>query len=56
MTENNDSSFQRILGIRFFVNSAEEAVQIGLRGGLVVVPAAPRWWTCNLTNIIAKPS
>ena len=35
------SSFQSILGIRFFVGSAEEAVQIGLRGGLVVVPAAP---------------
>jgi N-acetylglucosaminyldiphosphoundecaprenol N-acetyl-beta-D-mannosaminyltransferase len=37
----NQSSYQRILGIRFFVGSAEEAVQIGLRGGLVVVPAAP---------------
>jgi UDP-N-acetyl-D-mannosaminuronic acid transferase (WecB/TagA/CpsF family) len=37
----NPSSFQRILGIRFFTGSAEEAVQIGLRGGLVVVPAAP---------------
>jgi UDP-N-acetyl-D-mannosaminuronic acid transferase (WecB/TagA/CpsF family) len=35
------ASFQRILGIRFFTGSAEEAVQIGLRGGLVVVPAAP---------------
>src|ERR1700690_2828820 len=33
--------FQRILGIRFFVGTAEEAVQIGLQGGLVVVPAAP---------------
>ncbi len=37
----NQSSYQRILGIRFFVGSAEEAVQIGLQGGLVVVPAAP---------------
>ena len=37
----NPSLFQQILGIRFFVGSAEEAVQIGLRGGLVVVPAAP---------------
>jgi UDP-N-acetyl-D-mannosaminuronic acid transferase (WecB/TagA/CpsF family) len=37
----NPSSFRRILGIKFFVGSAEEAVQIGLRGGLVVVPAAP---------------
>jgi N-acetylglucosaminyldiphosphoundecaprenol N-acetyl-beta-D-mannosaminyltransferase len=39
--ENNGSSFQRILGVRFFAGSAEEAVQIGLRGSLVVVPAAP---------------
>jgi N-acetylglucosaminyldiphosphoundecaprenol N-acetyl-beta-D-mannosaminyltransferase len=35
------SSFQQILGIRFFTGSAEEAVQIGLQGSLVVVPAAP---------------
>jgi UDP-N-acetyl-D-mannosaminuronic acid transferase (WecB/TagA/CpsF family) len=34
-------SFQQILGIRFFTGSAEAAVQIGLQGGLVVVPAAP---------------
>jgi UDP-N-acetyl-D-mannosaminuronic acid transferase (WecB/TagA/CpsF family) len=34
-------SFQHILGIRFFVGSAGEAVRIGLQGGLVVVPAAP---------------
>jgi UDP-N-acetyl-D-mannosaminuronic acid transferase (WecB/TagA/CpsF family) len=27
--------------VRFFVGNAEEAVQIGLQGGLVVVPAAP---------------
>ncbi len=33
--------FQRILGIRFFIGSAEDAVEIGMRGGLVVVPAAP---------------
>ena len=38
---NNPSLFQQILGVRFFVGSAEEAVQIGLQGGLVVVPAAP---------------
>ena len=37
----NNSSFQRILGIRFFVGEAAEAVQIALQGGLVVVPAAP---------------
>lgn len=35
------SRFQTILGVRFFVGNAEEAVQIGLQGGLVVVPAAP---------------
>ncbi|MGA2867969.1 MAG: WecB/TagA/CpsF family glycosyltransferase [Verrucomicrobiota bacterium] len=34
-------AYQRILGIQFFTGSAEEAVQIGLQGGLVVVPAAP---------------
>jgi UDP-N-acetyl-D-mannosaminuronic acid transferase (WecB/TagA/CpsF family) len=37
----NSQLFQRILGIDFFVGSAEAAVQIGLQGGLVVVPAAP---------------
>jgi len=37
----NQALYQNILGIRFFTGSAEEAVQIGLRGGLVVVPAAP---------------
>jgi UDP-N-acetyl-D-mannosaminuronic acid transferase (WecB/TagA/CpsF family) len=34
-------SYRRILGIRFFAGSPGEAVQVGLRGGLVVVPAAP---------------
>jgi UDP-N-acetyl-D-mannosaminuronic acid transferase (WecB/TagA/CpsF family) len=34
-------SFQHILGIRFFTGSAEAAVQTGLAGGLVLVPAAP---------------
>jgi len=37
----NQDSFQRILGVRFFTGSARQAVQIGLAGGLVVVPAAP---------------
>jgi UDP-N-acetyl-D-mannosaminuronic acid transferase (WecB/TagA/CpsF family) len=36
-----DSAFEQILGIRFFVGEAEEAVRLGLQGGLVVVPAAP---------------
>lgn len=35
------SPCQKILGVNFFTGSAEEAVRIGLRGGLVVVPAAP---------------
>ena len=35
------SRYQQILGIRFFVGDAPEAVEIGARGGLVVVPAAP---------------
>jgi UDP-N-acetyl-D-mannosaminuronic acid transferase (WecB/TagA/CpsF family) len=34
-------NYQNILGIRFFTGSAEEAVRIGMQGGLVVVPAAP---------------
>ncbi len=37
--QDNHSSFEQILGVRFFVGEAEEAVQIGLKGGLVVVPA-----------------
>jgi UDP-N-acetyl-D-mannosaminuronic acid transferase (WecB/TagA/CpsF family) len=37
----NPFLFQRILGVRFFTGTAEEAVQFGLQGGLVVVPAAP---------------
>jgi len=37
----DSSLFQQVLGIRFFVGSAEDAVHIGLQGGLVVVPAAP---------------
>jgi N-acetylglucosaminyldiphosphoundecaprenol N-acetyl-beta-D-mannosaminyltransferase len=37
----SNSNYRQILGIRFFTGSAAEAVQIALRGGLVVVPAAP---------------
>lgn len=37
----SSSKYRQILGIRFFTGSAAEAVEIGLRGGLVVVPAAP---------------
>ena len=35
------SRFQTILGVRFFVGDTDEAVRIGLQGGLIVVPAAP---------------
>lgn len=34
-------TYRRILGIRFFAGTPAEAVRIGMRGGLVVVPAAP---------------
>lgn len=32
---------RQILGVRFFAGTPSEALQVGLRGGLVVVPAAP---------------
>jgi UDP-N-acetyl-D-mannosaminuronic acid transferase (WecB/TagA/CpsF family) len=41
MPNSTQPSSQRILGIHFFTGEAEEAVRIGLQGGLVVVPAAP---------------
>ena len=36
-----DDQYRQILGVRFFVGSAREAVALGLQGGLVVVPSAP---------------
>lgn len=33
--------YRRILGVDFFVGDAAQAVELGARGGLVVVPAAP---------------
>lgn len=36
-----DPRFCRILGIQFFIGPAREAVELALRGGLVVVPSAP---------------
>lgn len=37
-----EARFQQILGIRFFVGTAQEAIdQVAGNGGLVVVPAAP---------------
>ena len=41
MPPDKQAAYQNILGVRFFTGSAEEAVQIGLQGGLIVVPAAP---------------
>jgi UDP-N-acetyl-D-mannosaminuronic acid transferase (WecB/TagA/CpsF family) len=41
MAARSDSKYRQILGIRFFTGNAGEAVEIGLQGGLVVVPAAP---------------
>ncbi|HUD49774.1 MAG TPA: WecB/TagA/CpsF family glycosyltransferase [Candidatus Baltobacteraceae bacterium] len=37
----DDVAYRRILGLRFFIGDARRAVEIGARGGLVVVPAAP---------------
>ena len=39
--QREDEHYRQILGVRFFTGSAEEAVAIALRGGLVVVPSAP---------------
>jgi UDP-N-acetyl-D-mannosaminuronic acid transferase (WecB/TagA/CpsF family) len=36
-----EAHYRRILGVRFFVGGATEAVELGSRGGLVVVPSAP---------------
>ena len=37
----NEKLYRHILGVRFFVGDAREAIELGVRGGLVVVPAAP---------------
>jgi UDP-N-acetyl-D-mannosaminuronic acid transferase (WecB/TagA/CpsF family) len=39
--EPTTENYRHILGVRFFVGDAPEAVEIGARPGLVVVPAAP---------------
>jgi N-acetylglucosaminyldiphosphoundecaprenol N-acetyl-beta-D-mannosaminyltransferase len=36
-----DANYRTILGLRMYVGTPEEAVRLGSRGGLVVVPAAP---------------
>src|SRR5215475_12591653 len=40
-TPQNEKHFRRILGVKFFVGDAPEAVKVGIKGGLVVAPAAP---------------
>ncbi|HTA31579.1 MAG TPA: WecB/TagA/CpsF family glycosyltransferase [Candidatus Cybelea sp.] len=40
-SDSPESDYRRILGIRFFVGDAPEAVELGARGGLAVAPAAP---------------
>jgi N-acetylglucosaminyldiphosphoundecaprenol N-acetyl-beta-D-mannosaminyltransferase len=37
----DEEDFRTILGVRFFVGGADEAVARGMQGGLVVVPSAP---------------
>src|SRR5262245_51508795 len=37
----NEQDYRCILGINFFVGAAPEAVRVGIKGGLVVAPAAP---------------
>ena len=37
----DERNYRRILGVRFFVGDASEAVELGTRPGLVVVPAGP---------------
>jgi UDP-N-acetyl-D-mannosaminuronic acid transferase (WecB/TagA/CpsF family) len=41
MAHGMNDDFRTILGIRFFAGAAEEAVRLGMRGGLVVAPSAP---------------
>ena len=36
-----DKNYRKILGVKFFIGEAREAVQRGMSGGLVVVPSAP---------------
>lgn len=45
------SRWRQILGLRFFTGSAAEAVSVGIRGGLVVVPSAP-----VLVNAVHDPA
>jgi exopolysaccharide biosynthesis WecB/TagA/CpsF family protein len=37
----NKDPYRHILGVKFFVGDAPEAVRVGVKGGLMVAPAAP---------------
>ena len=37
----DEADYRMILGLRFFVGPARDAVRLGMRGGMVVVPSAP---------------
>jgi UDP-N-acetyl-D-mannosaminuronic acid transferase (WecB/TagA/CpsF family) len=41
MTSADDSQFRKILGVKFFVGAAAQAVEVVQNGGLMVAPAAP---------------
>jgi N-acetylglucosaminyldiphosphoundecaprenol N-acetyl-beta-D-mannosaminyltransferase len=41
MNQNCGQKYRKILGINFFIGTPKEALEIGLSGGLVLVPAAP---------------
>src|SRR5215468_7259896 len=36
-----NAEYRNILGVKFFVGSARQAVEVGARSGLMVAPAAP---------------
>src|SRR5690348_6953683 len=41
LTATASDGYRKILGVQFFVGDASQAVANGMRGGLVVAPAAP---------------
>ena len=50
------AQFRQILGIRFFVGDADEAIARMSGGGLLVVPALPRSKILPMTRRIVKRS
>src|ERR1700690_962117 len=49
--EGPGTMFRRILGVRFFVGDARQAIELLSNGGLLVVPAAPA-----LKNLAEDPA